>query len=458
MSMQPPNPPAAAPCLASFAALADIDPYTLSATDQVELVVELERHGAWFESVRLRAIAAAAGAGDEFGEPVPGEPETITDTYYVEDAIQDELAAATRMSGIATSKRIAVARDLEYKLPTTRALLAAGVCSYQQAVVVSDECERLTIAQARDVEARALTRAHLQTPAQTRRSVRRAVAAIAPTEPEAVINAEFARRDVAMCHDGGVMATITATLPAPDAIAVWNALTACAQASANQHPNDARTMAHKRADALTAWAHQAFNDPDLPVMQGKKRLETQVVIDVATLFGLAENPGEIIGYGPIPADLARQLAADSQCWRRLVTDGVTGHLLDYGPRTYQPPARLREYILARDRHCQFPGCNRPAQQCDIDHVEPFTGTDQGGNTSADNLITLCRRHHRLKTHTRWRIHIDKPTNGPPTETIIRWTSPRSVSHHSPRPNPLDHLPDKPLSAIEGKLSRYLLAS
>ncbi len=219
---------------------------------------------------------------------------------------------------------------------------------------------------------------------------------------------EFARRDVSLVHDGGVMATVVATLPAPDAIAVWNALTAAAHQ--DTHAGDVRSRAHKRADALVGWAHQAGQDPQMPVMQGKKRLDTQVVIDAATLFGLADHPGEIIGYGPIPAELARLLAADSQGWRRLVTDPVTGYLLDYGHRTYTPPAALREYVLARDRRCQFPGCDQPSYRCDLDHVEPFTGTPEGGSTSADNLLTVCRRHHQLKTHHRWRVRIHHPNN------------------------------------------------
>jgi len=266
------------------------------------------------------------------------------------------------------------------------------------------------------------------------------------------------------------MATVTAVLPAPDAMAVFNALTACAHskngppipprldndgsASETTHSTqpDNRTIAHKRADALIDWANRAAADPDLPTMQGKKRLDVQVVIDVATLLGLADRPGELIGYGPIPAILARHLAADSDTWRRLVTDPVHGHLLDYGTTTYTPPAALREYIIARDRTCQFPGCSMPGHRCDIDHVVPYTGTDTGGATSADNLLTLCRRHHQLKTHNNWTLKINKPPdtiaeaddpdgggqgNQQSPGTTIRWTSPRGIVHRQSRPRPLD---------------------
>src|SRR6266511_3765952 len=73
------------------------------------------------------------------------------------------------------------------------------------------------------------------------------------------------------------------------------------------------------------------------------------------LMGLTEHGAELAGYGPIPAQVARELAADGT-WRRLLTDPVSGHLLDYGRTTYRPPAALADFIRARDHHCVFPGC------------------------------------------------------------------------------------------------------
>lgn len=454
------TPPASAapgstdPGVESLVGLVSVDPFTLSKHSQVELVQDLSRHLAWLEAVSARALAALAGPGPEYESSVPvpvcevaGEPMASLapfELYRVDDAVCDEVAAALRVSTMAARKRIEVARDLEYKLPRTRELLGAGVVSYGQALAVVSECSHLSVADARKVEEQGLNVAFRQTPGQTRASIRRACARVAPQEPEELLEQEFAAREVQFFHNGGVMATISATLPAPDAMAVWNALTACAYAPVNNQPGDPRTMDHKRADALTAWAQQAFTDPELPVMQGKKRLETQVVIDIQTLFGMADNPGELVGYGPIPAVLARKLAAESDSWRRLVTDSVTGHLLDYGTTTYQPPAALREFVITRDRTCQFPTCSRRAYLCDLDHVEAFTGTEDGGSTSADNLLALCRRHHRLKTHNHWKVRIvmapteggppeDQLIEGPPPETIIEWTSPYGIKHQRGRP-------------------------
>ena len=172
-------------------------------------------------------------------------------------------------------------------------------------------------------------------------------------------------------------------------------------------PIDAR-----RSDALLAWANDALADPDLPRRQGR-RVELQVVIDLPTLLGMAENPAELIGYGAIPAPAARALAGEAG-WRRLVTDPADGHLLDYGTSIYRPPRRLVDYLVARDRRCRFPGCERQADACDIDHVCP--AGKPGGKTAACNCCCLCRRHHRMKTHGGWSLELHD-------DGSVTWSSP-----------------------------------
>lgn len=67
---------------------------------------------------------------------------------------------------------------------------------------------------------------------------------------------------------------------------------------------------------------------------------------------------------------------------------------------YVPSAEQVRFVEARDRHCRFPGCARPAEYVDLDHVVPRDHDDPGagGPTCVTNLVCLCRRHHRLKTH------------------------------------------------------------
>lgn len=66
---------------------------------------------------------------------------------------------------------------------------------------------------------------------------------------------------------------------------------------------------------------------------------------------------------------------------------------------YHPTPQQRLYVTGRDGVCRHPGCDVPAERCDIDHIEPFNheNPDLGGKTTVDNLHCLCRKHHNLKT-------------------------------------------------------------
>lgn len=319
----------------------------------------------------VSAAALAAVAG-----PAPHEAaDAGADPFHVDDPVREEVAAALHLAPVTAGARITVARDLATRLPTTRAALTGGHISYAHAVVISNEAEPLPDALAREFDDIVTTRAHGKTPGGLRRYAR---------------------------------------------------------------PTDTRTLAHKRADALTRWAEHAAEQPASTCEQpttGRPRLrETHIVIDAASLLGLADNPAELAGIGPIPAPLARLLAADST-WRRLVTDPVHGHLLDYGTTTYTPPRALRNYVITRDRTCRFPGCTQPADHADLDHTTAWTGTPVGGTTSATNLHTLCRRHHRLKTHHNWTVTTsNNPTTSNRHPDTLTWTSPRG-KHYLTHPPP-----------------------
>jgi hypothetical protein len=138
-----------------------------------------------------------------------------------------------------------------------------------------------------------------------------------------------------------------------------------------------------------------------------------VVVDLPTALGLADHPGELPGYGPIPGPLARAMAADRD-WVRWTLDPGTRQVIDRGARTYRPSRRMKAYLAARDRVCGFPGCNRPAQGCDCDHIVTFR---HHGQTIRVNLGPLCRAHHNAKTHGGWRLAYD------PDTALKTWTSP-----------------------------------
>ncbi len=136
-------------------------------------------------------------------------------------------------------------------------------------------------------------------------------------------------------------------------------------------------------------------------------MQLRVSIDLPTLLGLAHNPAELAGHGPIPPQLARELAADAD-WIRFTTDPQTGELLDLAPRRYRPSRRLAAFIRARQPACTWPGCNQPAERCDLDHNHDFR---TGGPTARHNLGPFCRQHHNAKTHGRWHYRRDPDGTG-----------------------------------------------
>ncbi|MBM7515751.1 HNH endonuclease signature motif containing protein [Nocardioides nitrophenolicus] len=81
-------------------------------------------------------------------------------------------------------------------------------------------------------------------------------------------------------------------------------------------------------------------------------------------------------------------------------------LADHVPVTaYEIPDRHKTRVALRDHTCRFPHCTRPSNRCDIDHHRPHA---EGGATCPCNLVPLCRRHHRAKTHSAWRYDIVIP--------------------------------------------------
>ncbi|MBW0103714.1 DUF222 domain-containing protein [Pseudonocardia sp. KRD291] len=140
-----------------------------------------------------------------------------------------------------------------------------------------------------------------------------------------------------------------------------------------------------------------------------------VVVGLDTLLG-DDRPAELIGHGPIDAGTARALAADG-LWQRLVTDPLSGTLLDQGRTTYTPSAGLADHVRARDQVCRGPHCGRRIR--DLDHHQEWTA--ELGPTAEPNLFGYCRHHHMLKDAPGWQViaHPDRS---------LTWISPSGRRH------------------------------
>jgi hypothetical protein len=400
------------PSATTLEKLAAIDPFVLNASDRIDYLSALERQDGWLFALKQRAITAVAGFQASEGEGA---------IFGVDESEREDISTALRLAPATAQVRIDIARTLVNNLPNTCSALALGEISSAHATVIARE----TAAAIRDgmaesaifqIEERAISFAEFHTPGQVANHVRNAVAKYAPEEFEEVTSRAQSMRRVTCFSDPDGMSTVVAILPAADAQIVMNSIEAfilrenqrnenrelkegSVSRSDNGVTGQKRTKDMRRADALSAICAAYLSDISEVVTPHRRPLTVNVTIDLPTLLGLAENPGQLAGYGPIPAAIARELASDSQ-WKRFITEPQTGNLLDFGRESYEPPQLLKDFLIARDRTCRFPGCRRSALLSDLDHAESW---EAGGETSAENIGALCRRHHRMKTHDGWTV-------------------------------------------------------
>ncbi|HEU4812098.1 MAG TPA: HNH endonuclease signature motif containing protein [Nocardioides sp.] len=127
------------------------------------------------------------------------------------------------------------------------------------------------------------------------------------------------------------------------------------------------------------------------------------ITDFLGLVGSSVEPveaplGEVEKLGPATLEKIREWLGHSNVSIRPVIDLNHCDAVD----AHDPPPRVREQVILRDRHCVFPWCSRDARSCDLDHIEPYVEDGPPGQTNPENLAPLCRRHHRCKTSGRWR--------------------------------------------------------
>jgi hypothetical protein len=347
--------------------------------------------------------------------------------------VREDVSSALRLSGVTAQRRLDVAATLTGDLPATLALLRRGEISYRHAQTLAEAVESLDGTQRHLVQERVLARAGEQTLAEFTRAVCRAVATVSAATVECQRAEAMAERRVAVTAREDGMAELWALLPVEGAAAVMAAVDALASVTSADDP---RSGDQRRADALVDLGVAALHDPRLPRAQGL-RPAIQVTVALSTLLGVDEQPGELAGHGPIPASVARRLAADeSGTWRRLVTDPLTGALLDYGRSTYRPPKDLAEFVIARDQTCTFPTCNRRAHRCELDHRIPY---DSGGSTNPENLAAV-----RLQTAPHRQAHrrLDPPPEGGRQPHLDQPHQP-SVPLPTPRPTRRSHRRRRP---------------
>ena len=457
----------------SIALLLKIDKSELSPADRVTYLKCWQKQASWVNFQEQEALIYVSGS----------HYQENSDEFDVDNESREEVAAALRLAPATSQEKIDVARTLFANLPATTSALNAGEIPTQTATIIAKEVAlalRAGLSQEaiQHLETQALAYAEFHTPGQVAKKIKTTFANIAPEVYKEHFELQRQVRRVQFFKEEGGIGTILATLKIEDAqfadqvisdyadnILVEtkekmltvvkfskshrcrkDCLNKCAHACSEICKEDCLALNSenieavyaleqvnsldldfernvRRADAFIAAmraADAALKSNGTIVTRHNRRPTINVTIDLPTALGLAENPGQLAGYGPIPASIAREIAADGR-WKRFVTDPISGTLIDYGRETYEPPQNLQDFLIARDRTCRFPGCRQPAHLSDLDHAIPW---DEGGSTSADNLGALCRRHHKLKTHGGWQL-----ING--ANGACTWISPTGAKYEVP---------------------------
>ncbi len=208
------------------------------------------------------------------------------------------------------------------------------------------------------------------------------------------------------------MTWLTALLPVKDGVAAHAALTSAAGSA--RASGDPRTKGQVMADRLvgailTSCAHDR---PAVPV-------SLNLVMTDHDLFGTADDPAHLDGFGQIPGELARELVAGAcssgeRVWlRRLYCHPVTGELVAAEARGRLFRTGLARFIRLRDRTCRTPWCDAPVRHAD--HAPARAG---GGPTSLDNAQGLCEACDYAKQARGWLARPSPGAAGHEIETTL----------------------------------------
>ena len=187
-------------------------------------------------------------------------------------------------------------------------------------------------------------------------------------------------------------------------------------------PGDTRSTPARRADLLLEMVESNTDRPGLIVH-----------VSAETLFDDKPGLSETEHGTFLTADEIRRISCDANLTR--VVFGPDSQPLDVGRTKRLVTPALRIAVMARDLHCVFPGCDRPASWCDVHHLIPWS---EGGPTSLDNLVLLCRHHHTLVHEGGWRIE------GKPGDLdFYRPDGSQLGVEPPPRPGPTPYLDPRP---------------
>ena len=354
---------------------------------------------------RIVVLRAHQRMASHYAAQVLRDMAEVSATFVAEDGVDvqsaDEYAAAEIRAALRLTRRSAEAElsfalDLQRRLPQVFTSLAAGHIDVRRARVFDRYTIDLPIATAQTVVDAVLWDAPNLTTGQLGARLEKLRMEVEPEGAQRRYEHAVGERRVVMEPTPAGTANLFAfDLPPDRASALMKRLNQTARSLRND--GEQRSMDQLRGDVF------------LDLCSGGSTTSSSggsvdIFVDLETLLALNDDPGELAGYGPVIADIARKVAerqVDGQ-WRFVVTDPGSGRPVAIGTTRRRPTAAQHREVTARHRTCIFPGCRMPASDCDLDHRIPWA---EGGTTRSDDLGPLCRHDHRIRHSAGWSYHI-----------------------------------------------------
>jgi hypothetical protein len=334
--------------------------------------------------------------------------------------IAAQIALARRESPHRGQQHLGLAKILTTELPHTLAAFRAGRVTEWRATLVARETaclsrdDRLTVdAELAGNPERFEAMGDGELVVEARKIAYR-------LDPESVVarrsKAERERR-VSLRPAPDVMSQLSALLPVKDGVAVHAVLTR--EADRLRAAGDERSRGQIMADTLVQRILSTR-----PATDTKPTVMINLVVSDQVLLGTSDDPAYVEGYGPIPADLARELSASTRAWvRRLYAVPETGRLVAMDSTARLMPDQLARMIRLRDQRCRTRWCDAPIRQSD--HIRAVA---EGGETSEPNGQGLCEARNRAKQAPGWRA---RPS--PDARHTVETTTPTGHSYVSTAP-------------------------
>jgi hypothetical protein len=389
---------------------------------RVAMLRSLERLGCAAAGLQAEITAAldASVRSDDAASGVPKERRGR--------GVAAEVALARRESHARGRLHLGLARILVDEMPCTRRALREGRITEWKATILVRETACLDLADRHTVDRRLAADARRLETMGDRQLEGAARSLAAELDAAACVLrrriAESERR-VTLRPAPDTMSRLSAELPAAAGVAVLRSLSDAADSARTQ--GDLRSRNQVMADTLVERL--------LGTAGGVVPVEVELVVSDDVLFGEREDSAHLDGYGPIPSELARELAtrageADLARLRRLYRSPSTRQLVAMDSRGRRFPGGLARFIRLRDQVCRVPWCDAPIRH--TDHSEPVA---DDGETSSRNGQGLCEACNYAKEADGWSVRVlhDRPHT-------IEIRTPRGQVYRSAAPPLPGHVP------------------